>query len=139
LVAALHLNRLGWGLTVLRTVVTFNLVSFAWIFFRARSLSDANLIVQRLAAGAWYTVVHPIAVLASIGGGVSLLTTGEVAWSIVLCTLLFMTQMVRGERRVVPSLAASPVWLRWSAYYTMVLMILLTGVFGRQSFIYFQF
>ena len=31
-----------------------------------------------------YTVVHPIAVLASIGGGVSLLTTGEVAWSIVL-------------------------------------------------------
>ena len=50
-----------------------------------------------------------------------------------------MTQMVRGERRVVPSLAASPVWRRWSAYYTMVLMILLTGVFGRQSFIYFQF
>jgi alginate O-acetyltransferase complex protein AlgI len=139
LVAALHLNRLGWGLTLLRTVVTFNLVSFAWIFFRARSLADANLIVQRIAAGAWYTVLHPIAVLASIGDGVSLLTTGEVAWSIVLCTLLFMTQMVRGERRVVPSLAASPVWLRWSAYYTMVLMILLTGVFGRQSFIYFQF
>jgi len=139
LVAALHLNRLGWGLTVLRTVVTFNLVSFAWIFFRARSLADANLIVRRLAAGAWYTVLHPIAVLASIGGGVSLLTSGEVAWSIVLCTLLFMIQMVRGERLVVPSLAAGPVWLRWSAYYTMVLMILLTGVFGRQSFIYFQF
>ena len=41
----------------LRTLVVFALVCFAWIFFRANSLSDAMYIVSHLTVG-WENLLH---------------------------------------------------------------------------------
>ncbi len=50
-------ERLGFSKTSLpvvwtRRVITFTLVSFAWLFFRAASLSDAGVLLSRLFGGA---------------------------------------------------------------------------------------
>jgi hypothetical protein len=32
-----------------------------------------------------------------------------------------------------------PIWMRWAAYYVLVLAILIFGMFGLSEFIYIQF
>src|SRR5262249_42715992 len=49
--AALGVSPGSATLRVLRTCITFNLVCFAWIFFRARDLGDAWYVVTHLFAG----------------------------------------------------------------------------------------
>jgi D-alanyl-lipoteichoic acid acyltransferase DltB (MBOAT superfamily) len=54
----------------LSTVLTFHFVCFAWIFFRAPSLSHAALVLERFARGAWrvehVTVRVPLMVAAAL-------------------------------------------------------------------------
>jgi alginate O-acetyltransferase complex protein AlgI len=42
-----------------KQLATFTFVCFAWIFFRAGSLSDATLIISRIFTGAWHTPQVP--------------------------------------------------------------------------------
>ena len=51
IVKSISLNRLPVVYRSLQIVVTFSLVSFAWIFFRANSLSDAIYISLHLFSG----------------------------------------------------------------------------------------
>jgi alginate O-acetyltransferase complex protein AlgI len=46
-----------------KQLATFLFVCFAWIFFRAGSLSDANFIITRICTGAWHTPQIPILML----------------------------------------------------------------------------
>jgi D-alanyl-lipoteichoic acid acyltransferase DltB (MBOAT superfamily) len=63
----------GW----VRVVLTFMLVTFAWIFFRAHSLGDALLIIRKLAMPAlWNLPVAPV-------------SGGEMLFCITLIILLF--------------------------------------------------
>jgi D-alanyl-lipoteichoic acid acyltransferase DltB (MBOAT superfamily) len=134
-----RLGRLGLGLVVLRGLLTFNLVAFAWIFFRAKSWADAQLIVGRLAGGALYVVTHPASLVAEIGALLSQASSAMFAWGVALGALLLLIEIAQGSRPFVVALAARPMWLRWSVYYAMVIMILSVGVLGEQTFIYFQF
>ena len=48
IVDVLHISRDSKGLHIYRKCVTFVLVCFAWIFFRANSMADAMLLVKKL-------------------------------------------------------------------------------------------
>jgi hypothetical protein len=48
LYAKLKLDENSRGVTMWKRSVTFILVDFAWIFFRANSLSDAGLLIRKL-------------------------------------------------------------------------------------------
>lgn len=121
-------SRLGPALRVLQIGVTFHLVVFAWIFFRANSLGDALYIVTHLGTGlnlqlAGYGiglgVVSALALFAAIG------------WMMGL-------ELLMGNRW--NRLAEQPGWLRWSAYYAVLLFIVLFGELqSKAQFIYFQF
>src|SRR5438270_4223872 len=52
---------------VLKQLATFGFVCFAWIFFRAGSLSDATLIVSRICSGTWHTPQVPALILLLVG------------------------------------------------------------------------
>jgi len=59
---------------VLGVIFTFNFVSFAWIFFRARSFADAGLMLTRVFTefkaplfSQWIAEYTPVAVLIAIG------------------------------------------------------------------------
>ena len=115
----------------LKIFVTFNLVSFAWIFFRASSLSDAVYIVRHLFVN---TGIPPS--LFEIMPG------GWYEWMIALLALLLMEavhwmQERHGSLRTV--IQCQPVWLRWSAYYSLVMVIFMFGKFEATEFIYSRF
>jgi D-alanyl-lipoteichoic acid acyltransferase DltB (MBOAT superfamily) len=48
---------------LVKQLATFAFVCFAWIFFRAGSLSDATLIISRIFNGAWHTPQVPALML----------------------------------------------------------------------------
>lgn len=114
------------GSRLLGTLVTFHLVAFAWIFFRASSLENALAVI---AAGfRWSTS------LANIGVSPLYLAT---AFALTLLVLV-VEGASRGDR--LPSLLSlRPTWQRWVAYYALAALVLGLGRFGEQQFIYFQF
>ncbi len=103
-------------------LVTFALVSFAWIFFRANSLSDAWHVVTRMLRLDRSTAVFHMSDYANL----SLLAIGG---AFFMCTLSLMAD---NGRRLFRS------HLRWVFYYMLFFMVIFLGT-GKATFIYFQF
>ena len=112
----------------LQIIVTFHLVTFAWIFFRANSISDAFYIVSHLFSG--------LELKAGYGIGVGVYELGLALLMILLMELIHLIQRQGSVRQFI---AEKPVWIRWSAYYALASCILVFGKFGITEFIYFQF
>lgn len=121
----------SWFSASLKIFWTFHLVCFAWIFFRANSLPDAIYIVTHL-FGSWESPVTLFNLMP--GGGYEFL--------IALIALILMG-LVQWFQRNKDHLGAldlrKPVWLRWFAYYGLVVIILMFGIFESTEFIYAQF
>ena len=110
-----------------QVVTTFCLVSFAWIFFRARSVADGGYIASHLLSVHWPPhLVLPIA-------------REDLALLSLFIVMLEAAQWLQSRYPLRESLAARPAIIRWGLYYVLVMTILLAGVFSRQEFIYFQF
>ncbi len=66
-----HLERRAWFRdrvpAVLKQCGVFLFVCFAWIFFRAETLSDAQTIIQGIATGAWTDPACPLLLLSLVG------------------------------------------------------------------------
>jgi len=115
--------------------ITFTLVSFAWVFFRASTLDQALYIVTHFFDNA-RLVVNPQLWEASIFVG---LNRVEMVMAIVAIVVLEAVQVLqrRGSGRVI--LARQPELVQWGAYYLLVMTILLFSVYEAREFIYFQF
>ena len=113
---------------ILSTMLTFILASFAWIFFRAQSLSDAWIIITRMFSGLSLD-------LASQGLGMGWL---GLMFYLSLIGLLMFVQSLQ-EKNIDVYLTKKPVALQWLVFFTLGTTILLFGVFETTSFIYFQF
>lgn len=123
--------RKGRLLTIWQTVITFHLVCFAWIFFRAGSLLDASFVVKSLAElPAGNLGLPALAKLINIyGRNDALIVAAALA-------VLFCVGSLRGRVR----LFESPFYLRWPCYLALVFMIVLLSTFHSSSeFIYVQF
>ncbi len=118
---------------------TFSLVTFTWIFFRARSAHDAFRIVSRLGTGwdraaSWQSLTGLVS-MARLGITKTQLLIAAAA--IVAMEGIHIFQEMRGSVRAV--LSPRPAWVRWPAYYGLLLAVVLLGVFRHAPFIYFQF
>jgi hypothetical protein len=115
----------------LKIFFTFNLVCFAWIFFRANSISDTLYILQ-----------HLFVSLRLDTSLFDLMPLGWYDWSIALLAI-FIMEVVQSMQRKYGSLRSvllqQPVWFRWSAYYALVMVILMFGKLGAGEFIYARF
>jgi alginate O-acetyltransferase complex protein AlgI len=60
-----------------------------------------------------------------------------IAASVLIIALLASLAKHRGGGQ--PLLERQPVWLRWPVYYAVLLSIVLLGVYGHSTFIYFKF
>ncbi|MFA5074258.1 MAG: MBOAT family O-acyltransferase [Nitrospirota bacterium] len=123
--------RKGWAI-----LVTFSLVCFAWIFFRARTLDDA-----------WYMATHLLSGLGNLGDFSYVkesisdlgLSKEELFIAIASLCLLEFVHLIQRHANMRHLLSEKPVWYRWSVYYAIGLSMLFFGVFGKNQFIYFQF
>ncbi len=119
-----------------QVTVTFILVCFAWILFRANSLSDALTVISRLSTG-WGSIW-------GTPGFEALVSSFDIpqkeCWQgLLLIGLLVVVQYLHGSRQVTELVARLNRPLRWSVYTLLVLMILNLGVAQKIPFIYFQF
>lgn len=111
----------------MRILITFLVVSFLWIFFRARSLSDALYIISHL--------FRPELPGADVLLGMDLefaIAMGAVGFML----LVHMLQPHHGIRRI---FSQKPLLFRWVFYVVLVLAIMNLGKFNEIPFIYVLF
>lgn len=132
----LRLHRLPAVRKFVAVFVTFNLVCFAWIFFRAQSLHDAFYIVTHL-----FTLSSTVAGEAAlVPPGAFILDRVDIVIALVAVAFMETIHLLQRHREMRQFLSEKPFWMRWSAYYALTMSILLFGKFELpQQFIYFQF
>jgi len=116
--------------------ITFILVCFAWILFRADHFSDAVTVVVRLGSG-WadlWTRSGFETWLRSFNVGEK-----EIWRGFVLTGLLIVIEYVQGPMALTASVARWNRPARWAVYLVLVLLILNLGVTKQMPFVYFQF
>ena len=120
------LNRYG------QQLVTFLLVSLAWIFFRSGSMSGAFDMFGRLFTPAgWFA--GQAKGLASLSG-----SAGKVEFAVALAAvaMLFLVETLQERLRFGQSLRALKWPLRWAIYYLFIFGILFFGMFTATEFVY---
>jgi alginate O-acetyltransferase complex protein AlgI len=123
---SIGLNRLPRLRRSIGVLVTFNVVCFAWIFFRAGTTASAVAVVKRIFLPTGPLKIQPF-------------NTHAIPLMIVLIVILEIVQLAQRGRSIASLFAKTPLWLRWPVYYALVVTILWIGVLGQRSFIYFQF
>ncbi|GAA4274199.1 MBOAT family O-acyltransferase [Aquimarina gracilis] len=117
-------NRKG----VLNVLLTFVLINFSWVFFRANSVSDAFYMIKKIVTvpGRLY-----------IGSG------DDIAASIYATLAIAILLMVEFKKEYFDNVFSISKhkfeWVRLMGYAVLVYMILYFGVFDKSQFIYFQF
>jgi alginate O-acetyltransferase complex protein AlgI len=117
------------ALAVLRVLLTFHLVAISWVFFRARSVSDALTILRKIGTN--------LLDIPSLVMGYPF--TAEHLLSIALIALLLIVEVLDERRPLSQRLAAAPMVLRWGIYYLAIFGLLLVGRWQAKEFIYMQF
>ena len=100
--------------------VTFALVLFAWVFFRAETMGDAFGIIGGTFTRSWTEVGPYLIGLPYVG-------------------FVLAAEWVQRDKEHFLQVGSLPVWARWSLYYSLIFLIALFGAREEQSFIYFQF
>ena len=117
-------------ITFLRILGTFAFVCAGWVFFRAATLADATLILQRMAS----FLFDP-----QRAGG--LLSGHDISDGRVFIAIGVLVILEWFKRRYVHPLVL-PRWprpARWIAYTVLLWTIVYLGTYGSSQFIYFQF
>ncbi len=116
-------------LAALQITATFCLVSFGWILFRAKDLADAAYIMTHLFAG-------PLLTTGWVSASMGWLSLGLAGISL---SILLAGELIQERMGLSAFLSRKPLLLRLGAYAAIIWCILLFGVFGANTFIYFQF
>jgi len=118
-----------WILKVWQWFITFNLVCFAWIFFRANTINDA-----------WHIITHMISGTEGVKSLLLSQGTGELVVTIVCLMVMTIPLLLRNKMDSYNYILGKPLLIRWSVYFIIVLNISIFGLFNsNQTFAYFNF
>lgn len=141
-----------WLRNPLRVLWTFALTCFAWIFFRARNLTEATYVVKNLARDLpaqfdylLWTGIQLFKGNLNLYGqlfynGRQLIPLNEMLLSCGLIGFLVVVQFLQRRQPLMPVIARQPIWVRWSLYYAGIMLMGFLGAYhSAREFIYFQF
>jgi len=111
--------------TLLQISITFFLSCFAWIFFRANNVNDAFIIIKRISTFRGPLFIENPSIMIYSFLGIFVLLLAEFKKEYYKGRFSFF----ENENRLVKNLS----------YASLIIMILLFGVFDGGQFIYFQF
>ena len=124
-------------LNIFRILITFSLICFSLIFFRANTAKDAFYIVENLFND--ITNINNIQYLYNISTELGL-NIFEILLVTMCIVILFFIEIFEYKNRIYVSLNKAPFIIRFSFYYVITLIIISMGVFSDAGqFIYFQF
>ena len=111
---------------IIQTLITFLLVCFALIFFRANNTHDAFLVIRKIILMSGPLFID--------------WTSSTVSYSILGILFLFVVELKQEYfKESVSFINHSSILVRYATYTLLFLTILLIGVFDGSQFIYFQF
>lgn len=133
-----HVHKDAFSHRLLQTLITFALVDFAWIFFRANNIQSAFVIIKRMftSCNPWVFADGSMTLLGLSGAE---LIIGLLA----IMLLLIVDHMHYKGMHLRETLAAQDIWFRWAMYLGAIFALLIFGIYGpsfdASQFIYFQF
>lgn len=134
---AVHLDRVPRLQATLAGVLTFGLVTVAWVFFRAASLPDALYVLGHSVRGLGSQLTDAAALRAAVAStGLTMQTSVVLGVSLVA---LVIVDVVQESGRWSGFWGGRPAWQRLLFSYAVVGWILMVGSFADNPFIYFQF
>lgn len=131
-----NINTNTFGNKLFKTIFTFILVDFAWIFFRANSFSDAKIIIKNLFVFNPWIITNGD--LLKLG-----LNQAEFIMGIIgIITVMIIDNKSRNSN-LIKALGKQNLCFRWFVYLATMTILLIFGVYGsgysESQFIYFQF
>lgn len=133
--SALHIDRDKGFFRGLRILITFGLTCLAWVFFRAKSLRQALIIIETMFSRSLFSLA---------GNTLPGLDTRELIVLAVALLLLIASSLIE-ERGVnlLGSLEKQCLPVRWAVYLILAYTVIIFGRYGASysasAFIYFQF
>ncbi len=119
-------------------IITFTLVCFGWIFFRANSLSDSLNIIKKIFSG-----LNPWILT---NGGLLGFGFDGYQWFVFAAAVLVLFSVSCFHYYNVcirEKILSENIFIRWIIYFTMIFTVLIFGIYGpgydESQFIYFQF
>lgn len=126
--------------------LTFSLICFAWIFFRANTVKEAFYIISHLSTN----LIDQVRSLFNIDIDSFILFVNQndkilgitfVDFLAVVFSLVLMesTHFLQRKNSVRIWFSTKPILLRWIVYYIIFILVLYYSTFKHEQFIYFQF
>ena len=126
-----YLRGVKWLTDGVSVIITFILVSIAWIFFRADSMDTAVAMLARLTCGDWTFSLQQLSVEAN-----------EWRMSCIVIVLLVIADIVSERRSLLDMIEERVLPVRWLIYLALLYLLIFFGIYGSvsaQSFIYVSF
>jgi alginate O-acetyltransferase complex protein AlgI len=112
-----------WVTTIFKTIITFILICFTWVFFRAANIDEAFYILQKIIKF----------------DGTVIQSNDHYYYAFVVVMILMFFEVINEYKPDLYKLLPNSFAAR-CAYYTLLVMVILQfGVFDGGQFIYFQF
>lgn len=130
----------------IQTLITFSLITFSWILFRAKDFDEAGYIITHLFSnlGSFTAVFQNISLnqlLVDITQRKLVLGMPILDLVVVILAITFMQYVffIQSKSNIQKKFSARPIVLRWSFYYLVLITIFYYISTSQPQFIYFQF
>jgi D-alanyl-lipoteichoic acid acyltransferase DltB (MBOAT superfamily) len=121
LVKKIKLNKIPWLRHFISVFITFNLVSFAWIFFRAGSFEKALTYIK-------YIRLEP-----------SLQGTVYLVYNLIMVVIFILLEILYKNRAKIKFFQEIPAVVKIAGFALFICLIIIFAVDKSNEFIYFQF
>lgn len=109
-----------------KVLSTFILVTFGWVFFRARSISEAFYVITNMLTD-WKSSAL------DLGQG-----TNQLNIALISIALLLIVEFAQEKKLFAKVFTDSPIYVRWSIYLVLMISLVFLGE-SSKKFIYFTF
>lgn len=134
--SVLHVNTSTWWYRVSQSLMTFGLISIAWVFFRAESIQEALYIVPRMFVPTFAGVSSKALAGLSMPREQALLT-------VIAILVVFAVDVLSTRHNLAAFVRKQPLPLRWAGYLAVIFIITVFGYYGPAydvaGFAYFRF
>lgn len=131
---------------VIQTLITFSLITFSWIFFRAQSLADALYISSHL----FTNLGNDLLSLKNFDFGAVILhitqqkivlgiSSMDLTLVIIATVIMQFVHLKQETQSIQKTFTSKPLLIRWSFYYACLFLIAYYVTTRQEQFLYFQF
>ncbi|HHX60061.1 MAG TPA: MBOAT family protein [Epulopiscium sp.] len=130
-VRLIKLDKLPFLHKLIQVMITFTLVCFSWIFFRANSITEAIYVIKNMFVGSFENLYDQALLLG--------LDSFQLKLAIISIGVMELGHLIQEKISIRALIETKPMIVRWLLYYILIMWIMIFGSFGSQEFIYFQF